>query len=116
MRMGRALRSDRGFGVFVVPRATAYHALSSSTGGGSSAGRKYMTAVNSVHFLRKHGTWRGWAALFFYAVLLWPLVLARALPSGHTRAAIAKIRGVIDGLRGEHVDAAVEARFARRSS
>jgi GT2 family glycosyltransferase len=106
----------KGFGVFVVPGATAYHALSSSTGGGYSPGRKYMTAVNSVHFLRKHGTWRGWAALFFYDVLLWPLVLARALLSGHTRAAVAKIQGVIDGLRGEHVDAAVAARYARRPS
>ena len=75
-----------------------------------------MTAVNSVHFLRKHGSWQGWAALFFYDVLLWPLVLAKALLSGHTRAAVAKIQGVVDGLRGEHVDAAVAARFARRPS
>lgn len=105
-----------GFGVFVVPAASAYHALSSSTGGGYSAGRKYMTAVNSVHFLRKHGTWRGWAALFFYDVLLWPLVFAKGLLSGHGRAAFAKIQGVYHGLRGHRVNAAVAARYARRPS
>jgi hypothetical protein len=75
-----------------------------------------MTAVNSVHFLRKHGSWRGWAALFFYDVLLWPLVFARGLMSGRGRAAIAKIQGVYHGLRGHHVNAAVAARYARRPS
>ncbi len=107
---------EAGFSVFVVPAATAYHALSSSTGGGYSAGRKYMTAVNSVHFLRKHGTWRGWAALWFYDVLLWPLVYLRGVLSGRGRAAFAKIQGLYHGLRGQHVDAAVAARFARRPS
>ncbi len=107
---------EQGFGVFVVPTAAAYHALSSSTGGGYSAGRKYMTAVNSVHFLRKHGSWSGWAALFFYDVLLWPLVYLRGLPSGRGRAALAKIIGVYHGLRGQHVNAATAARFARRPS
>jgi len=103
-----------GLAVVAVPDATAFHGLSSSTGGGYSAGRKYMTGVNSVHFLRKHGDWRGWAALFVFDVLLWPLALLRGLVSGRGAAAFAKLRGVIDGLRGEHVDASVAARFARR--
>jgi GT2 family glycosyltransferase len=107
---------EAGFSVFVVPDATAYHALSSSTGGGYSAGRKYMTGVNSVHFLRKHGTWQGWAALFFFDVALWPLVYLRGLLTGRSRAALAKIQGVIAGLRGRHVDAAVAARFARKAT
>jgi len=106
----------RGFGVFVAPEASAYHALSTSTGGGYSAGRKYMTAVNSVHFLRKHGTWRGWTALFVFDLALWPLAMLAGMVSGRGRAALAKLRGVIDGLRGEHVDAAVAARYARRPS
>jgi len=103
-----------GLRVVAVPGAIAYHALSSSTGGGYSAGRKYMTGVNSVHFLRKHGSLSGWTALFVFDVLLWPLAFARGLLAGHGGAALAKLRGVFDGLRGTHVDAAVAARFARR--
>ncbi|GJM22373.1 MAG: glycosyl hydrolase [Planctomycetota bacterium] len=103
-----------GFRVLATPSVTAWHGLSTSTGGGYSAGRKYMTAVNSVHFLRKHGTWRGWAALFLFDVALWPLAFLRRLPTGRAAGAWAKLRGVIDGLRGVHIDASVAERFARR--
>ncbi len=105
---------EAGLRVVAVPGAIAYHALSSSTGGGYSAGRKYMTGVNSVHFLRKHGSLSGWTALIVFDVLLWPLAFLRGLVRGHGRAALAKLRGVFDGLRGARVDAAVAARFARR--
>lgn len=104
-----------GFSVFVVPEALAYHGLSSSTGGGYTAGRKYMTGVNSVHFLRKHGSLRGWVALFLFDLVLWPLALLRGMLSGRTAGAVAKLRGVIDGLRGAHVDADIAARYARRT-
>ena len=103
-----------GLRALAVPRARAWHALSASTGGGYTAGRKYMTGVNSVRFLRKHGTAAGWAALFVFDLALWPLALVRAALRGGTAGAVAKLRGVIDGLRGAHVDATVAARFARR--
>jgi GT2 family glycosyltransferase len=103
-----------GFRLLAVPRARAWHALSASTGGGYSAGRKYMTGVNSVRFLRQHGTPAGWAALFVFDLLLWPLALLRAAATGGTAGAVAKLRGVLAGLRGARVDAAVAARFARR--
>ena len=73
-----------------------------------------MTAVNSVHFLRRHGTWQGWAGLLLFDVMLWPLALLRALVVGRAPAAVAKLRGVLDGLRGVRVDASVAARYARR--
>ncbi len=104
-----------GFRQVVVPAAEARHGLSSSTGGGYSAGRKYMTGVNSVHFLRKHPTVSGWAALFLFDLLLWPLTLVRGMLSGRTAGAVAKLRGLIDGLRGQRVDATVAARFSRRA-
>lgn len=103
-----------GFRLLAVPRARAWHALSASTGGGYTAGRKYMTGVNSVRFLRQHGTPAGWAALFVFDLLLWPLALMRAAVKGGTAGAVAKLRGVLDGLRGAQVDATVAARFARR--
>jgi GT2 family glycosyltransferase len=104
-----------GLDVLAVPDAVAWHGLSASTGGGYSAGRKYMTGVNSVHFLRKHGSVAGWLALFVFDLALWPLALLKALPRGRAPGAVAKLRGVIDGLRGARVDAAVAARFARRA-
>jgi GT2 family glycosyltransferase len=104
-----------GFRLVAVPRARAWHALSASTGGGYSAGRKYMTGVNSVRFLRQHGTAAGWAALFVFDLLLWPLALLRGLATGGTAGAVAKLRGVLAGLLGARVDASVAARFARRS-
>jgi hypothetical protein len=106
---------EAGLAVIAVPGAVAWHGLSASTGGGYSAGRKYMTGVNSVHFLRKHGNLSGWLGLFVFDLLLWPLALLKALPGGRAPGAIAKLRGVIDGLRGARVDAAVAARFARRA-
>lgn len=110
VRMRRA-----GLRTLAVPRARAWHALSASTGGGYSAGRKYMTAVNSVRFLRQHGTPAGWAALFVFDLALWPLAFLRAAATGGAAGALAKLRGVLDGLRGARVDAAVAARFARRA-
>lgn len=103
-----------GLRVIVVPRAVARHGLSASTGGGYSPGRKYMTAVNSVHFLRKHGRPLDWAALLVFDLLLWPLAWLRALVRGRPAGAVAKLKGVIDGLRGGHVTAEVAARYARR--
>jgi GT2 family glycosyltransferase len=105
-----------GLRVLVAPEAQALHGASTSTGGGYSAGRKYMTGVNSVHFLRKHGSLAGWLGLFLFDLALWPLALVRGLLTGRPAGAVAKLRGVIDGLRGLRVDASVAARFARRPS
>lgn len=103
-----------GLAVLVAPVSVAFHGLSSSTGGGYTAGRKYMTGVNSVRFLRKHGTVAGWAALLVFDLMLWPLALIRALTLGKATAAAAKLRGVVAGLLGARVDATVAARYARR--
>ncbi|RKY20507.1 MAG: hypothetical protein DRQ55_07430 [Planctomycetota bacterium] len=107
---------QEGYSVLAVGTAVAFHGLSASTGGGYSAGRKYMTAVNSVRFLRKHGSVSGWAALLVFDLMLWPLALLRALFLGRASAAAAKLRGVLAGLAGAQVDADVAARYARRRS
>lgn len=103
-----------GLRAVVAPAAVARHGLSSSTGGGYSAGRKYMTAVNSVRFLRKHGGWSGWTAWIVFDLLLWPAALLRGLVRGHTAGAVAKLRGLLDGLRGARVTADTAARYARK--
>ena len=107
---------EAGLRVVVVPQAIAYHGASTSTGGGYSAGRKYMTGVNSVRFLRKHGSVKGWLGLLVFDLLLWPLALLRAVLTGRVRGAVAKLQGVLAGLLGAEVDEAVAARFGRRPS
>lgn len=98
----------------LVPAARAFHDASASTGGGYTAGRKYMNAVNSVRYLRRHPSARGWLGFVVFDVLLWPLCLANAIRHGRPAAAFAKLRGIVDGLRGvrvtkEHADRYVGA-------
>lgn len=95
-----------GFGTRVVGEAAVLHALSRSTGGGYSARRKYMTAVNAVWFLRRHGTWARWISFFVFDVASLPFVYLAALPSGRGKAVLAKAKGIFDGLRGRRVTAA----------
>ncbi len=83
-----------------VAGASATHDASASTGGGYTPARKYMNAVNSVHFLKRHGSLRGWLGFVVFDVLLWPLALVRASAAGRPGAALAKLRGIFDGLRG----------------
>lgn len=92
-----------GFGVRVVGAASCLHALSRSTGGGYSARRKYMTAVNAIWFLRRHGTPLRWASFLACDVLSLPLLLLAALPRGRARAVLAKAKGTLHGLRGLRV-------------
>lgn len=105
---------ETGQRAVVVPEALAWHGVSISTGGGYSAGRKFMTAVNSVHFLKKHGSVGGWAALLFFDLALWPLAFLRGLLTGRARGTLAKLHGVLVGLSGGRVDASVAARFANK--
>jgi hypothetical protein len=93
----------RGFGVACVGEALALHEPHSSTGGGYNPRRKYMMGVNSVWFLRRHGTpWR-WARFLLFDVLSWPVLLSVAPFRGRTTAVLAKGRGILDGIRGRRV-------------
>lgn len=107
--------TEAGFRNLFVATACAYHKPSSSTGGGYSAARKYMNAVNSVHFLRRHGTPRAWAGFVCFDLLGLPLALVTATIAGRPGAALAKLRGLYDGLRGVHVTPERVERYLRGS-
>lgn len=96
---------DGGWGVRILGGLRAYHAPSSATGGGYGARRKWMQALNSVRFLRQHGRARHWARFALFDVATLPAVLAVRAVRGEASAALAKAKGIWDGLRGRRVTA-----------
>jgi hypothetical protein len=94
-----------GFPVRVIGAHAAFHDAHSSTGGGYNALRKYMMAVNTVRFLRRHGTPTRWLSFWLFDVLSLPLVWLYRAFRGEGRAVLGKARGTWDGLRGRQVTA-----------
>ncbi|HED64989.1 MAG TPA: glycosyltransferase family 2 protein [Planctomycetes bacterium] len=100
--------NEAGHGVALIGDAHALHSPHSTTGGGYNPRRKYMMAVNSVWFLRKHGTPARWLRFFVLDVATLPLLLlVSPLLGGRARfrGALAKCRGTRDGLRGVRITA-----------
>ncbi|MBU0754782.1 MAG: glycosyltransferase family 2 protein [Planctomycetes bacterium] len=100
-----------GFPVLFYPESRVYHEFSHSTGGGYSAARKYMNAVNSVRFLRQHGSFRSWMSFWILDVLALPLVVLVRLFKGQAGGALAKGRGILEGLAGQRVTPEKLARY-----
>lgn len=93
-----------GFGCLYVPSARAEHRAASSTGGGYSRGRKYLTAHGSVLYLRRRGTPGLWLGFVVFDVLAFPIVLLVEAFRGRGAAALAKGRGTVHGLLGRPPD------------
>ncbi|NOT29830.1 MAG: glycosyltransferase family 2 protein [Planctomycetes bacterium] len=94
-----------GFPVRVIGALAVHHDAHSSTGGGYNPLRKYMMAVNTVRFLRRHGTPARWLSFWLHDVLSLPFVFLYRAQRGEGRAVLAKARGTWDGLRGRQVTA-----------
>jgi GT2 family glycosyltransferase len=95
-----------GFGVRTVGGVRALHAAHHATGGGYNARRKYMMGVNTIWFLRRHGTPLRWLGFVLFDVLTLPLAWLLRAPRGEGAAVRAKARGTWHGLRGRRVTAA----------
>ncbi len=94
---------EAGFRVLVIGAVAARHDAHSSTGGGYNRLRKYMMGVNTVWFLRRHGTpWR-WFSFFVFDVLSLPFAWSFRALRGEGGAVLAKARGTLDGLRGRRL-------------
>jgi len=94
-----------GFPVRMIGAVAAHHDAHSATGGGYNRLRKYMMAVNTVRFLRRHGTPARWLGFWLFDVATLPLVWLYRAPRGEGAAVLAKARGTWDGLRGRMVTA-----------
>jgi GT2 family glycosyltransferase len=102
-----------GFEVLLLGETRALHDAHHSTGGGYNPARKYMMGVNTVWFLRRHGTPARWASFLLFDVASLPFVwLARAW-RGEGAGVRAKALGTLDGLRGRRVTEGALRRFAR---
>lgn len=102
-----------GFEVRLVGEARALHDAHHSTGGGYNPARKYMMGVNTVWFLRRHGTPARWASFLLFDVASLPLVWLLRAWRGDGAGVRAKALGTLDGLRGKRVSAEALRRFAR---
>jgi len=100
----RAVRA--GWESWLIGEAAAFHASSSATGGGYNPRRKYMMGVNSIWFLRTHGTSSAWMRFFVFDVVSLPFVWLLNVPRGRGRSVVAKAWGIFAGLRGKRVRAA----------
>lgn len=105
-----------GFGVWLVGEVAALHAPHHSTGGGYSPGRKYMMGVNTIWFLRRHGTPARWLSFFVFDVLTLVPLLVVGLFDGRLPGVLAKARGTWDGLRGRRVTPGALARYISKPS
>lgn len=94
-----------GFGVECAGSLACWHDAHHSTGGGYNPRRKYMMGVNSVWFLRRHGSLGNWLRFGLFDVLPLPLLVLRGLADGRWRGALAKAWGTWRGLRGRRVRA-----------
>ena len=94
-----------GWRIVCAGGALAVHHASLSTGGGYSARRKYMMAVNTVHFLRRRGTWSAKLRFLVCDLLSWPLLALVSPFMGRGQSAWAKGLGMLHGLAGKRVTA-----------
>lgn len=89
---------ERGFSVWYAHKAVLYHMVGASLGT-YKASRTWCSGRANALFVRRHA--RPWQWLTFlagHAVAL-PLAFLRELPRGNQGAALAKLKGVVAGLR-----------------
>lgn len=104
---------EAGFRVRLRGDVRVLHDAHHSTGGGYNAARKYMMGLNTVRFLRRHGTPLRWAGFLLFDVASLPFAWLWRAPRGEGGAVLAKAAGTLAGLRGRRVTAADLARFER---
>ncbi|MCZ6597624.1 MAG: glycosyltransferase family 2 protein [Planctomycetota bacterium] len=94
---------EKGWRVRTIGEVSALHSAHVATGGGYNPHRKYMMGVNTIWFLRRHGTPARWLSFIVFDVLSLPFVWLTHAFRGEGSAVIAKARGMLDGLRGKRI-------------
>ena len=95
------LRARRaGWRCVYAHRARLWHMVSHTTGS-YRATKTFQTGRSTALFVRRHANARQWATFLLFAAAAFPAAWLRELPRGNQRAAVAKLRGVVAGLRAE---------------
>ena len=93
-----ARMKQQGFSCWYAHRARLWHKVGQSVGV-YKPGRTFHTGRNMAIFVRKYaGPWQWLTFVLFYTASI-PVAFMRELPKGNQKAAIMKLKGVLEGLR-----------------
>ncbi len=87
-----------GWECWYAPRARLWHMVSPTTGG-YRASRTYRTGRSTAIFVRRFAGPFDWLSWWFWTALALPAAFVRELPGRNTAAVLAKVRGILAGLR-----------------
>ncbi|HTQ79707.1 MAG TPA: glycosyltransferase family 2 protein [Thermoanaerobaculia bacterium] len=90
---------DRGLRLRYVPESRIWHKVAASTAGSYTPTKTFHTGRSNALYVRRHGGALGLAGFLAANLLTLPVAWLRELPRGNGRAAFAKARGVLRGLR-----------------
>ncbi len=88
----------RGFRSVYAHRAVLFHKVG-YTVGGYQARRTFYNGRSAALFVRRYAGLGQWASFLLLSGCALPLAFLRELPRGNQGAVIAKLRGIIEGLR-----------------
>lgn len=89
---------QRGYRCFYAHRARLWHMVS-RTVGVYKPGRTFHTGRSTAIFVRRYANAWQWLTFLVFYSLSFPVAFLRELPKGNHKAAVTKLKGVIEGLR-----------------
>ncbi len=87
-----------GYRCAYAPGAVLWHMVSHTTGG-YRKGRTYQTGRSTAIFVRRYASFFQWCSFLAFVVVAIPAAFLRELPRRNQAAALAKLRGIVAGLR-----------------
>lgn len=87
-----------GLHCYFAPRAIVYHMVSFTTGDYRAA-RTYHTGRSTAVFVRRYASPFQWLTYLLFSLAAFPVAYLRELKRRNQKAAVAKLRGMWEGLR-----------------
>lgn len=89
---------QKGFRCVYVHRAVLYHMVSYTTGG-YTPGRNFLFGRSSALYARRYAKPWNWLTFFAFSTAAFGVAFLRELRKGNQAAAVAKLKGIREGLR-----------------
>ncbi|HVR98794.1 MAG TPA: glycosyltransferase family 2 protein [Thermoanaerobaculia bacterium] len=90
----------QGFRCVYAHRAVLYHMVAYTTGG-YSPGRNFQFGKSSTIYVRRYARPWQWASFLAFSAAAFAVAYVRELRRGNQQAAVAKIQGIREGLKGK---------------